>query len=263
MRGSRVAPTITAMTDFPPPPPYEPPPAYATLESTGVFGGRFRPIRGIGKALVVLNALWIAVSVLVLLLQFRLHNSAVTFRQGGLSTSDFVDKLAPFMVVSVVSAGLGIAILVLQCIWSFRMASNLQVLGRQPQTWKPGWGIAVWLLSGCTLGILPFLMTRELWKGSDPDLSPGDPRWKTGPTGPAISVWFGLQIASVIVGVAAGMSAATYGVGSTDRDSIAKALDQRLPLVVISGLLTVAVTAAFIAMVRQLSDLHMRATQEL
>ena len=47
------------------------------------------------------------------------------------------------------------------------MAKNLEVLGRQERTFSPGATIAINILGGCTLGILPYFMWRELWKGSD------------------------------------------------------------------------------------------------
>lgn len=238
-----------------------PPPGYVAYGGPGTFSGGTRRIGGVSKALVVLTVISAIAAVVLLILQLALRNSAVDFRNGRISSGDFTDDLAPFALVAFIVLGASIASLVLLCVWSFRMAKNLQALRREPQAWKPGWGIGAWLLSSCTLNILPFLMLRELWRGSDPTIAPGDPSWKRSPVGSIVAVWFGLQIASLVVGVAAGVASSTFNVGRKDTD-IAKSLDDRIGLTIGSGLLSIAGTVVFILLIRQLSARHMQATRE-
>ena len=61
------------------------------------------------------------------------------------------------------------------------MAANLRKLGRPGQTWAPGWGIASWFVPPCFVYAVPWLMFKELWRGSDPGVPPGDPSWKQRP----------------------------------------------------------------------------------
>ena len=128
-----------------------------------------------------------------------------------------------------------IAALVLMIIWSYRIAGNLQKLGRAPITWKPGLTIVVWLLGGCTLNIINMLMLGEHWRGSDPEVPPHQAGWRDRPQSPLITVWFALGIANVVVGIASGLNSFSgVGVGN-NTDTIATSLSERLPLVIASG----------------------------
>ena len=59
-----------------------------------------------------------------------------------------------------------IPIAVLTIIWMFRMAGNLRQLGRTGATWAPGWAIGGWFCPPCAIYAIPWLMFRELWRGS-------------------------------------------------------------------------------------------------
>ncbi len=237
-----------------------PPPGYSAYASTpGGYAGPFRRIGGVAKGIVVISVVSAVLGVVVLGLQVALRDHAIELRDGRIDTDSFKDDIAPYLLAALIALGVSIALFVLQCIWAYRIASNLRSLRREPQSWKPGWGIGAWFLAPCTLNIVPYLMLRELWKGSDPDVAPGDPRWKSVPVGMLVHLWFWLGIAGTAAGIAAGT---VFAFRSQSTDTIAKQLDDRLPFTIGAGLLSVAGTLAFVMMVRALSARHMAATKE-
>ena len=163
-----------------------PPPGYVAYGDPGAYGGTFRPIRGLTKALVILTIVAIAASALGLIAQLALRNKALDFREGPITPSEFHDKLGPYIAASAIAGLVGLAALIVQIVWTFRIAKNMEVLGRQGRTFSPGATIAINILGSCTLGILPYFMWRELWKGSDSESLSGDLNWKQRPVGPIV-----------------------------------------------------------------------------
>jgi hypothetical protein len=247
------------MTDMPPPPP---PPNYDYLGNTGGTIARFRGIGKVARALVILQAILAGVTVLTFISLFAVRKYADQFSDGRLSNDDFIRKIAPFVVAGVAVAAVSLAALVLECIWSFRMAKNLPLLGRQDRTWAPAWGIAGWILAGCTLGIIPYLMHSELWKGSDPDRAAGDPGWKREPVDPLLHLWLALTVVSAATGLLGGVGLGTFRFNRNAKD-LAKELHDRAALNAVTSVLSVAAAIVFILFIRKLSDRHMRATREI
>jgi lysylphosphatidylglycerol synthetase-like protein (DUF2156 family) len=155
----------------------------------------------------------------------------------------------------------GIAVIVLLCIWSFRIAHNLQALGRDI-TWRPGLTIVTWLLGGCTLYIINFLMLREHWKASDSELAHHDQRWRERPVLGLIVPWFVLTLLQVVFSLASGIR----GVGGVNlganSEDYAEALADRLPSVLIGSACGIASTILLILIVRRLTARHMGAIRE-
>jgi hypothetical protein len=75
-------------------------------------------------------------------------------------------------------------------------------------------------------------------------------------------VWFALGIANVVVGIASGLTSFGGVEVGNDTDSIAESLSDRLPLVIASGVLSLAAAVVMIAIVRQLTARHVQATRE-
>jgi hypothetical protein len=247
------------MSDFPPPPP--PPPNYAyNIPGYAPVGG-FRAVGRVGKALYLLELAAAVGGVLSAVMLVALSKWGDRLIGDQITTSEFRDKVAPLLLISVVVGGVGVAVLVLQCIWSFRLAKNLPLLGRHDQTWAPAWGIAGWILSGCTLGIIPYLMHCELWKGSDPERPAGDPGWKAEPVEPLLHVWLALTILGAALGIAGGIGRRPFGLGGRDRD-LAKSLKDGLALNVASSLIGVVAAIVFAIVVQRLTRRHMDATGE-
>ncbi len=239
-----------------------PPPGYIAYGGVGAYGGTFRSIRSLTKAWVILTIVAIAASALALVAQLTLRDRASEFRQGTMTLSEFADKLGPYIAASAIAGLVGLATLIVQIIWTFRIAKNMEALGRQGRTFAPGATIAINILGGCTLGILPYFMWRELWKGSDPESPPGDPNWKQRPIGPIVHIWIAANLLSVLVAGGLGVSNALTRVNSNSDATIAKQLDDRLGFVIAAGVLSVITSLIFLALFRQLAARHTQATRE-
>ena len=252
------------MSDLPPVPPPSfpagPPPGYVTYGTPQVHGGYTKRIRGIGRALMIVQIVLAIGSGLFLAAELSLRDKAQRVVDGELSLDSFEDDLGPFGGAVILTALASIAATVLLIVWSYRIASNLRARQLEP-TWKPGLTIVAWLLSGCTLNILPFLMLREHWNKSEPNTSPGwAPRGKG--TAPVIIIWFALTLGQLAATVALGIR----GVGGVsfgnDSDDLADNLSDRLTLIVVSGALALASSVALIFVVKQLTERHAQSTGE-
>jgi len=239
-----------------------PPPGYVAYGGPGAHDATPARIGGLTKALVVLNIIGIVTSALALLVQLTLRNKAIDFRNGDLTSSEFRDKLGPYLAATGLAGVISLAALIVQIIWAFRMAKNLKVLGRPSQSFSPGVTIAINILGGCTLGILPYFMWRELWKGSDPSSPPGDPSWKQRPIGSIVHMWFVATLLTVIASFGLGAATALTRVSRGSDSSIAKQLDSQIGFVVIAGLLGIITAILFVSLVRQLGARHMQSTHE-
>jgi hypothetical protein len=240
-----------------------PPPGYATFGTPG--SGSFKRIGGVAKALVALQFIGVALALASVALQSSLAGPAQDFLDGAMSKAAFEDETRSYATVAGLASLITIVTLVFGIVWSFRIAKNLQRLGRGI-TWKPGLVIVVWLLGFCTLGIINFLMLREHWKASDAEVQPGDPSWKQREASPLISVWLVLTAVSVGLQIAMGVSSGSRAIGGLSNadslQSLAETAANDLPLLVASGLVGALSTIVLIGIVRQLTQRHVRATQE-
>ncbi len=244
----------------PPPPVLQPPPGYVPYGGPGAFSS-FSRIGGVAKALVVLQILGAVAAAAVVALQVSLVGRAQDFLDGDIRESQFEDDLAPFLLFSVLSGLVALAGLVLLIVWSYRIAGNLQKMGR-PVTWRPGLTIVVWLLGGCTLNIINFLMLREHWTGSDPEARHDATGRPSNQVSPLVVVWFVLGLAQIVLGFMSGLQSFNGVSAGNDNEAVAESLSDRLPFVVASGVLSVAATVVLVMIVRQLTARHTLATRE-
>ena len=261
------------MSDLPPPPPpnipppppggLTPPPGYIAYGGAGGVRGPVQFIGGLTKWLVGLLITMLVLQLLALVSQATLRGSALDVQDGVLTVNDFDGKLGFYAGVSLITAIVGIGLLVVQIIWTARMAKNLGSLGRTPQSFGVGWTIAINILGGCTLGILPFLMWREIWKGSDPESPAFDPNWKSRPNGTVVVAHFVATLGAVILGFALGAAGAVSIINSNGSGDVAENLSTRFGIVIGAGLLQIVVSVIFIQLVRQLSTRHMQAISEI
>lgn len=264
------------MSDLPPPPPSNipppppppppggltPPPGYVAYGGHDGVRGPMQFIGGLTKWVVGLLGAVIALQVMGLVLQATLRGSALDVQDDVLSLDAFDDKLGVYIAVSGITSIVGLALLVVQIIWTARMAKNLGSLGRTPQSFGVGWTIAINILGGCTLGILPFLMWRELWKGSDPESPAFDPNWKSGPNGTIVVAHLVATLGAVALGFALGAAGAVSIIRESGSNDIADNLSTRFGVVMGAGLLQIVVSVIFIQLVRQLAARHMKAIAE-
>ncbi|MCU1361434.1 MAG: hypothetical protein JWN99_2723, partial [Ilumatobacteraceae bacterium] len=232
-----------------------PPPGYVAYGDVGARGS-FKRIGGLAKSIVILQIASVVLSVVLIAVQAALVGKANDFLDGDISRTSFRNSMQPFFTVSFVLGLVSIASVVVLIIWSYRIAGNLQNLGRAPLTWTPGKTIVVWLLGGCTLSIINFFMLREHWRGSDPEVRPGDPSWRTRPVSGLIVAWFVLAILQLVAAGASGarsFSGVNLGNSTTN---LADSLSDRLPYVIVSGLLGLVAALLMIGIVRQMTARH-------
>ncbi len=244
----------------PPPPPMSPPPGYVAYGSPGAASRAFQTIRGLSKAMVVL--LWISVplQLLAILDLVRLSREARKYLDGTITEQAFRDSGRTSL--SSLGSLMVLPVAVLTMIWMFRMSANLRKLDRQGQTWAPGWGIAGWFVPPCAIYAVPWLMFKELWRGSNPATAPGDPNWKRSPVTPLITWWWVLYGLVPLFGFfsAAGLAAEVRS-GMTIR-TLAQRLRDYVGVNIALSLVAVAATIVYIQLVRQLSSRHMQSTRE-
>ena len=91
--------------------------------------------------------------------------------------------------------------------WIHRASANLGSLGAQGQRFSPGWALGWWFIPIMNL-FRPYQVIREIWIGSDPDvtspqlaswLSP----WSRPPVPALLKLWWALWIITNFVGYAA------------------------------------------------------------
>ena len=80
----------------------------------------------------------------------------------------------------------------------------------------PGWAIGGWFLPPGLLYVIPMLVLRETWKAADPDVPPGDDRWKSGSVHPLLWVWWVLYGLAPLVFVVIGLRQQIGNIGADD-----------------------------------------------
>jgi hypothetical protein len=105
-------------------------------------------------------------------------------------------------------------------------------------------------------------MFKELWRGSDPALAPGDPTWKTRPVPSLITLWWVLYGLVPLLGFfsAAGV-AGQLRAGMTMR-ALAERFRDFTALNIFFTVVGMFATVVYLRLVRALSARHMQATRE-
>jgi Domain of unknown function (DUF4328) len=237
-----------------------PPPGYVAYGGTGAaMSDSFSKVGGLSKALGILLMIFIPLQVLGVFSLFSVRDKAREFLNGEISEKKFTD--ATQANVGSLAGLLIIPIAVLTIMVMFRMAKNLRVLGRTNATWKPGWGIAGWFCPPCAVYAIPWLMLRELWKGSDANVAPNDPSWKAGSVSPLVNVWWVLYGLVPLVGLATSAGFIS-SINNFEAEEVAERFDDYLAINVVLALVQVVAAVVYLLLIRQLSARHMGATRE-
>lgn len=251
-------------TPLPPPPPgnLTPPPGYVAY-GAGSYGAfsPFDRIRGLAKWLGVLVIVGAVAQLLSLIATYALTDDAAAYLRGDISENDFIGSYALVGVVGLLSLIVSVALIVLTFIWMFRLATNNRKLGRASR-WSPGWAIGGWFCPPLVLYIIPFLMFRELWKGSDPQFGPNDTRWTTAKVSPLVTVWWLLYGILPLVMIPLGFSMAFGNVGGSSTADLAEQIDDSMGITALSTLGGIASSVAYYLLVRALTARQVAQTQE-
>lgn len=236
-----------------------PPPGYVAYGGPGAVPQGTMPIAGISKALGILMLILVPFQALAVFSTFQISDSARDFINGSISESEFEDKYSN--PLGQMAGFLMIPVAVLTIIWMFRMAKNIRALGRTDATFAPGWAIGGWFTPPCFLFAVPWLMFRELWKGSDPDAQAGLQNWKAGRVSPLINVWWVLYGLLPLAGLATSVSFFANFQDANSED-LADQFDKYATVNIALGVIAIASAIVYFLLVRQLSDRHMKATGE-
>jgi len=233
-----------------------PPPGYVSYGAStqGAFA-TFQRIGPLAKWLTIVLIVLLPVLAWTMINSFGVRDEAKDFLAGRATEDDIKDKIAASAGIGLLSLLVLIATAVLTMIWMFRIARNLQAMNRVA-TWKPGWAIAGWFVPPLVLYVVPFLMFRDLWKGSDPDTTQD---WRRNRAAPIITIWWILFGLAPLVFITATLS--TF---SIDQSTTKQANDivDRFGVTIASNLAQIGAAVCFLMLVRQLTARHQRVTLE-
>ena len=261
--------SVSDLSEVPPPAvhtaaPPPPPPPPTGLIANQAFATSFSPapaqrIGGLATAASIMSAVSALELVLTAVLQGTSRADASAYLNGELSDSEFISAVTPYALLTFVQSVSVLATVVLVILWMYRIAANLRRLGRSG-TWGPGWAIGGWFLPPM-LYIIPLLMFRELWHGSDPS-APRDGNWRSKRFPPILIVWFALySVAPLVLLFSTGDQSLT-SIGGAERE-LAEHIAGSSASSWVTAAIGVAGAAAFIALCRMLTARHQRLTGEI
>ena len=244
----------------PPPPSASPPPGYVGYEPSLSAAVPLRRVGGLGKAILIL----LGVAAIGFIIQAISIPSSVDKAQeyiaGSIDDSQFTEDLAAYTLSSLLTGLATIAIVVLTMIWLYRVAANHRAIGRQLK-WAPGWAIGGWFLPPVVLYVIPMLMLSESWKAADPDVPPGDERWRQNSVSPLVYVWWVLYGLVPIIFLVGGLTFDSSSFGG-DEQELAEFLEDQEGFLIAQSLVGVLQAVAFGLLVRALTTRHARLTGE-
>lgn len=219
---------------------------------------RLKRVGGLAKTAMILVGVGAVAQLMGALLGRTMRSDADNFLAGEMDNEAFVEAIAPYLIFTLLQSVLLLVTVVIVIIWMFRIASNHRTMQRA-DTWAPGWAIGGWVLPPL-LYIIPFLMFREMWKASDPDVPPGGD-WKSSTVSPVVGAWFVCYSILPLIGVIVQGSNVVSNFGGSERQLAEQLTDGQSGILLVAAI-SVLGAVAFIAMARGLTDRHRRLTGE-
>jgi hypothetical protein len=216
-------------------------------------------VGGLGRATSILVGIAALLALASVLAQQSAKTDAEALLADEISTEEFVEQTLPYLLTSLLQGVAVLASAVITIIWMYRVAANHRALHRGT-TWGPGWAIGGWFAPPL-LYVIPFLMLREMWKASDPDVKVGND-WKSGSASPLIAVWFVLYSVVPIVLLFVSSAAGLSSFGASERD-LAEQITSDQSSTFVAAAVTLAGAAAFIGVARGITGRHQRLTGEV
>jgi hypothetical protein len=177
--------------------PSAPPAGYVT-GAGGVPGERFRSLKGLSVAILVL---FIVAALFYGLLSVFLFSRAETV--SGLRDGGFVPAADLTAADDSVAGAYGfalfceIALFVLLIVWLWRAYSNTRLFGAGPWRWGRGWTVGAWFIPLANL-VIPKLLINDAWRGADPRAE-GNPGWRKLPVAGVVTTWWILLAAGRVL----------------------------------------------------------------
>ena len=249
-------------SSLPPPPPSAPPPppGYVGYEPSLAAAVPLRRVSGLARAmqiLLVIAAVGFAGQAAV---TPSATDKARDFLADRIDRDKFQEDLAPYTLVNLLTGAAFIALVVLTFIWLYRVVANHRTIGRQTR-WAPGWAIGGWFLPPIVLYIIPMLVFRESWQASDPDVPPGDERWRRSSVSPIVYVWWVLYGLVPIIFLISGLTVQSSAFRGNETD-LAEWIEDQKGWLIAQGLAGIAQAIAYLLLVRGLTSRHVRLTGE-
>lgn len=233
------------------------PPGYVGYTASPMSSVPLKRVGGIGKAAVVLVAATGALNLLTFLAGTSTVDDAQALLDGEITREAFAESMITYGLLGVLQGAATLASAIVVMIWMHRIASNHRTLHRVG-TWGPGWAIGGWFLLPFVY-VIPFLMFRELWKASDPDVPLGA-EWRSGPVAPIVTAWF-LAFGPVSLAVLAASGGSGFSLDQDER-SLAQGIVDGQAVAAVSAVVAIVSAGLFVAMARQLDARHRRLTGE-
>lgn len=215
-------------------------------------------VGGIARAASVLVAVTAALSAAAVAATRLVVDDAEAYLDDRLGQDDFLEAAAPYALLTFLQALVLIATAVVVIVWMHRVASNLRTLHRGT-TWAPGWSIGGWFTPPF-LFVIPFLVLREMWKASDPDVPIGG-EWRSGRVTPILIAWF------VVFGPAQAalqlfqLDDMFAGFGGGE-DALAEQITGDMTIPMLAAATDVVAAVLFVVLVHRLTARHRRLTGE-
>ena len=195
----------------------------------------------LGVAYAVMNALAV--------------DDARAYLDGVTTEDDFIGAYGGALTVQLLQTLSQVAAGVLSVLWMFRVTSNHRDIGRD-SFWGPAWAVAGWFVPPLILYVIPFLVLRQMWKASE-----SGPDWRSSRVPPVIGIWFLLYGIAPLAIVAAQGFGGMGGVGA-GTDAVAELVVDQQSAIWGAGALGVLGAAAWIVMVRAITERHTSLTGE-
>ncbi|MGA1051012.1 MAG: DUF4328 domain-containing protein [Ilumatobacteraceae bacterium] len=242
-----------------PPPVGAPPPPNPLPNSSDPVGShrRLRRIGRLGRTAQVLVVTTAALAAVASVTSRLVADEARAFLDGDLDRNDFIEAAAPTVLVTFVQGVALLAAAVTVMVWMHRLAANLRALHRGT-TWGPGWAVGCWLLPPLVF-ILPFLVLREIWRASDPDVGVGE-GWRTGRPPVATTIWFVLfgPVQAILQFTVQFERFGTDIGGLGGEEALAEQIARGGIAPVASVLVEIAAAVAFVVVIRSIDGRHRR-----
>lgn len=192
------------------------------------------------------------------------RSDARAFLDGEITEEAFIEAYQSASGAGALASAGQIAVAVLTFVLMFKMARNLRDLDRST-TWGPPWAIAGWFLPPGVLYVIPWLMFRELWKASDPDLE-ADADWRS--TGDPVPFsfylwWVFFGLVPIPLAIVLGINVVNAGLMATDTRALASILAEHYWVTLASSVASAIAAVAYVLLIRALSSRHRRLTGEL
>ncbi len=234
------------------------PPGYVGYQPSPMSSVPLKRTAGVERAALIVVVISVVLGVAGLVAGQTVIDDADDFLAGTIDQEQFVEAITPYLLLSFVQGIAVLASAILVIVWMYRIARNHRILHRGA-TWGPGWAIGGWFLPPM-LYVIPFLMFRELWRASDPEV-PIDGDWRSGKVSPLVPAWFVLYsiVPLVLLAFQSGDVMSAFAASETE---MAEQITGDRGGTVVGVIMSIAAAAVFVLMARELGGRHRRLTGE-